>query len=156
MTGTVPSKIAESAGRSDDDLFSQGDDVFAAIDGIGPGKSAAFVEWCRNPAHRAIVEDLLGEVEIEEYEAAPTTGACAGLTFVITGDVHHFANRNAFKAYVESAGGKVAGSVSKATSFLVNNDIESTSGKNRKARELGIPVISEDEFISRFGSDLQN
>jgi DNA ligase (NAD+) len=86
--------------------------------------------------------------------AAPTTGTCAGLTFVITGDVHHFANRNAFKAYVESAGGKVAGSVSKATSFLVNNDIESTSGKNRKARELGIPVISEDEFISRFGSDI--
>ena len=151
MTGTVPSKIAEFAGRSDD-LFSQGDDVFASIEGIGPGKSAAFVEWCRNPVHRAIVDDLLGEVEIEEYEAAPTTGACAGLTFVITGDVHHFANRNAFKAYVESAGGKVAGSVSKATSFLVNNDLESTSSKNRKARELGIPVISEDEFVSRFGT----
>ena len=141
---------------SPDDLFAKGDDVFADIDGIGPGKSAAFVEWCRNPKHLAVVEDLLNEIELEEYEAVPTTGACAGLTFVITGDVHHFANRNAFKAYVESAGGKVAGSVSGATSFLVNNDIESASGKNRKARELGIPVISEDEFMSRFGSDLQN
>ena len=144
---------AKEAGNADD-LFAIGDDVFAGIDGIGPGKSAAFVEWCRNPKHLEVVADLLNEVEIEEYEAASGTGACAGLTFVITGDVHQFANRNAFKAYVESAGGKVTGSVSKSTNFLVNNDIESTSGKNRKARELGIPVISEDEFISRFGSDV--
>ncbi len=129
----------------------QPDDLFAGIDGIGPGKSAAFVQWCRDPAHRAVVEDLLGEIELEEHAAAPATGSCAGLTFVITGDVHHFANRAAFKEFVESAGGRVAGSVSKATNYLVNNDIASTSGKNRKARELGIPVISEDEFIERFG-----
>ena len=142
---------ARAAGRPDD-LFAQGDDVFAGIEGIGPGKSAAFVEWCREPRHLAIVDDLLGEVELEAHQAAPTTGACAGLTFVITGDVHHFANRNAFKVYVESAGGKVAGSVSGATNFLVNNDATSTSSKNRKARELGIPVITEDEFLARFGS----
>ena len=142
---------ARAAGRPDD-LFAQGDDVFAGIEGIGPGKSAAFVDWCREPRHLAIVDDLLGEVELEAHQAAPTTGACAGLTFVITGDVHHFANRNAFKVYVESAGGKVAGSVSGATNFLVNNDATSTSSKNRKARELGIPVITEDEFLARFGS----
>ena len=141
---------AHEAGRPDD-LFAAGDGVFAGIDGIGPIKSAAFVDWCRNPAHRAVVDDLLNEVELEEHRPAPTTGRCAGLTFVITGDVHHYANRNAFKAYVESAGGKVAGSVSKSTDFLVNNDIASTSGKNRKAHELGIPVISEDEFLTRFG-----
>ena len=143
---------ARNAGRPDD-LFAQGDDVFAGIEGIGPGKSAAFVEWCRDPRHVAIVDDLLGEVELEAHQAAPTTGACAGLTFVITGDVHHYANRNAFKAYVESAGGKVAGSVSGATNFLVNNDAASTSSKNRKARELGIPVITEDEFVARFGPE---
>ena len=143
---------ARAAGRPDD-LFAQGDDVFAGIEGIGPGKSAAFVEWCRDPGHLAVVDDLLGEVELEAHQAAPTTGACAGLTFVITGDVHHYANRNAFKAYVESAGGKVAGSVSGATNFLVNNDAASTSSKNRKARELGIPVITEDEFVARFGPE---
>ena len=143
---------ARAAGRPDD-LFAQGDDVFAGIEGIGPGKSAAFVEWCRDPSHLAVVDDLLGEVELEAHQAAPTTGACAGLTFVITGDVHHYANRNAFKAYVESAGGKVAGSVSGATNFLVNNDAASTSSKNRKARELGIPVITEDEFVARFGPE---
>ena len=60
-------------------------------------------------------------------------------------------NRTALKAYIEGAGGKVAGSVSKATSFLINNDATSTSGKNRKAQELGIPVISEDDFVARFG-----
>ena len=78
-------------------------------------------------------------------------GSCAGLTFVITGDVHRFRNRDAFKAYVEANGGKVAGSVSKKTSYLVNNDLESTSSKNTKARELGIPILSEDDFIARFG-----
>ena len=86
--------------------------------------------------------------------AAPKTekqGTCAGLTFAITGDVHHFRNRDAFKAYVEANGGKVAGSVSKKTSFLVNNDPGSASSKNRKARELGVPILSEDEFVERFG-----
>ena len=73
------------------------------------------------------------------------------MTFVITGDVHQFKNRDAFKAYVEANGGKVAGSVSKKTDFLVNNDAASASSKNKKAAELGIPVITEDEFVSRFG-----
>ena len=141
---------ARESGRADD-LFAAGDAVFAQIDGIGPVKSAAFVDWCRNPLHLAVVDDLLGEVELDEYRPAAKTGPCAGLTFVITGDVHHYANRSAFKEYVESAGGKVAGAVSKSTAFLVNNDAASTSGKNRKARELGIPVITEDEFLARFG-----
>jgi DNA ligase (NAD+) len=74
-----------------------------------------------------------------------------GLTFVITGAVHDYKNRDEFKTSVEARGGKVAGSVSAKTSFLVNNDITSTSGKNAKAKELNIPIISEDEFISRFG-----
>ena len=80
-------------------------------------------------------------------------GSCAGLTFVITGEVHRFKNRDAFKAYVEQNGGKVAGSVSKKTSYLVNNDISSTSSKNTKARELNIPILSEDDFIAQFGQE---
>lgn len=126
--------------------------VFAEIDGIGPMKSAAFVAWCREPAHAALVEELLGMLALREYVKA-AGGKLAGLTFVITGDVHHYANRAEFKAYVESEGGKVAGSVSAKTAFLVNNDVTSASGKNKKAKELGIPVISEDEFLARFGSE---
>lgn len=127
------------------------DDVFASIDGIGPQKSAAFVAWCRVPENARLVEELLAEVELEEYERA-AGGRCAGLTFVVTGDVHRFANRDALKAYVESQGGKVAGSVSAKTGFLINNDVTSTTGKNLKAMKLGVPVISEDEFVARFQS----
>ncbi len=148
---------AKNAAMPKDDLFAfaeasqqSGEEVFAEIDGIGPGKSAAFVKWCADPRHVAMVEDLLNEVELEEYVAASGDGKCAGKVFVVTGDVHVFANRSELKAYVESQGGKVTGSVSKSTDFLINNDVESTSGKNKKARELGIPVISEDEFIARF------
>lgn len=70
-----------------------------------------------------------------------------GMTFVITGKVEKFANRNAIKDEIESKGGKVAGSVSKNTNYLVNNDMNSTSSKNKKARQLGIPIINEDELI---------
>ena len=104
-----------------------------------------------DPAHLAVVKDVLREVTLNAYVAPKAGGACAGLTFVITGDVHHWPNRAALKAYIEGTGGKVAGSVSKATSFLINNDVASTSGKNKKAQELGIPVISEDDFRTRFG-----
>ena len=133
------------------DLFDPGENVFAEIDGIGPGKSAAFVKWCADPAHMALVDDLLSQLELEDYVPPAATGKCGGLTFVITGDVRHWKNRAELKAYIEGAGGKVAGSVSKATSFLINNDIASTSGKNKKAKELGVPVISEEDFIARFG-----
>ncbi|MBR6494275.1 MAG: BRCT domain-containing protein, partial [Prevotella sp.] len=73
-----------------------------------------------------------------------------GMTFVITGETHHFKNRKELQDYIESQGGRVAGSVSGSTSFLINNDIESTSGKNKKAKELGIPILSEYDFLSRF------
>ena len=70
-----------------------------------------------------------------------------GLTFVITGSVTHFANRSEVKALIESMGGKVTGSVTSKTDYLINNDVESTSSKNKKARELGIPILSEEEFL---------
>ena len=110
------------------------------------------MDWCADPRHLAVVEDVLGQVTLENVAAPAAAGACAGLTFVVTGEVHRFANRDALKAYVAAEGGKVTGSVSAKTDFLINNDVASTSGKNRKAKELGVPVISEDEFIARFGS----
>lgn len=73
-----------------------------------------------------------------------------GLVFVVTGDVYQYKNRNELKAYIESQGGKVTGSVSGSTNYLINNDVNSTSGKNQKAKQLNIPIISEQDFIDRF------
>lgn len=127
---------------------------FEDVDGIGPEKSGSAVEWYRNEKNRESLEMLLKEVNIEKVDiAVKEGGACEGLTFVITGDVHYYKNRDEFKAYVESAGGKVTGSVTSKTNFLVNNDVNSTSSKNRKAKELGVPIISEDEFVERFGNN---
>ena len=70
-----------------------------------------------------------------------------GKTFVITGSVHHFANRNEVKEVIEAKGGKVTGSVTSNTDYLINNDVNSTSSKNKKAKELGIPIITEEEFL---------
>lgn len=124
---------------------------FEDIDGIGPEKSTAMIDWFSDEKNSAVFADLLSELQVEDIVPREKTGGrCEGITFVITGDVHDFANRDAFKAYVESEGGKVTGSVSKKTSYLVNNDTESDSSKNRKAKELGIPVISEDQFIQMF------
>ena len=127
------------------------DDEFASIDGIGPEKSAKFIGWFKDDTNFAHVQKLMKELEIVEQEPVEKGSACDGLTFVITGDVHHYKNRNELKAYIESQGGKVTGSVSKSTNFLINNDAASQSSKNKKAHELNIPIITEDEFIEKFG-----
>lgn len=126
------------------------DDEFASIDGIGPEKSAKFIAWFKDDVHFQHVQHLLSELIIEEQEPVETGNKCQGLTFVVTGDVHHYKNRNELKAYIESQGGKVTGSVSKSTNFLINNDAASQSSKNKKAHELKIPIITEDEFIEKF------
>lgn len=126
------------------------DDEFASIDGIGPEKSAKFIAWFKDDVHFQHVQHLLSELIIEEQEPVETGNKCQGLTFVVTGDVHHYKNRNELKAYIESQGGKVTGSVSKSTNFLINNDAASQSSKNKKAHELNIPIITEDEFIEKF------
>lgn len=125
---------------------------FEEISGIGPEKSRSSIEWYENEQNKSSLKALLKEVTIEKVSILTgEDGKCKGLTFVITGDVHHYKNRDEFKAYVEAAGGKVTGSVTSKTSYLVNNDANSTSSKNRKAAQLGIPVITEDEFVERFG-----
>jgi DNA ligase (NAD+) len=125
-------------------------EVFAHVAGIGPEKSAQFVGWFRNAVNYGRYQRLLPELEVAATDTAPSGDRCGGLTFVITGDVHHYKNRNELKAYIEHQGGRVASAVSGATSFLINNDVSSTSGKNKKALTLGIPIISEDDFISRY------
>ena len=125
---------------------------FVDVDGIGEERSSSLLAWYSKESNRQGLKNLLNIVTIEKVEKKVAgVGSCAGLTFVITGDVHHFKNRDAFKAYVESQGGKVAGSVSGKTNYLVNNDVESLSSKNKKAKDLGVAIISEDTFIEMFG-----
>ena len=121
-----------------------------SIAGIGPEKSASFIKWFRDARNRLRYHHLLEKLQVTQASNEPTGNLCEGLTFVVTGDVHHYKNRNELKAYIESQGGKVASAVSGSTSYLINNDVTSTSGKNQKAQQLGIPILSEDEFVKRF------
>ena len=125
---------------------------FEDVDGIGVERSNALLNWFADEGNRALFERLMHELLVDEVAPkVANDGTCKGLTFVITGDVHTFKNRDDFKAYVERQGGKVAGSVSGKTSYLVSNDGESGSSKAKKAKELGVPVLSEEAVISRFG-----
>ena len=147
--------LVNEAIKLGDDLFAtqtEPQDVFAHIDGIGPEKSAQFVLWFRNEHNLARYRRLLTKLTVTTPDVSASGDKCAGLTFVITGDVHHYKNRNELKAYIESQGGKVASAVSGSTSYLINNDVTSTSGKNKKAQQLGIPIISEDDFIAQYAT----
>lgn len=125
---------------------------FEDVDGIGVERSNALLHWFADEGNRALFECLMHELLVDEVAPkVANDGTCKGFTFVITGDVHTFKNRDDFKAYVERQGGKVAGSVSGKTSYLVSTDGESGSSKAKKAKELGVPVLSEEAFISRFG-----
>lgn len=134
-------------------IHAEQNDFLAHIPGIGPEKSASFINWFQQEKNQEIILRLLDEVNVTQASSQPQGKKCENLTFVITGDVHHYKNRNELKAYIESQGGRVAGSVSGATNYLINNDITSTSGKNKKAKDLGIEIISEDAFIERFGNN---
>ena len=125
---------------------------FEDVDGIGVERSNALLHWFADEGNRALFERLMHELLVDEVAPkVANDGTCKGFTFVITGDVHTFKNRDDFKAYVERQGGKVAGSVSGKTSYLVSTDGESGSSKAKKAKELGVSVLSEEAFISRFG-----
>ncbi len=129
---------------------------FEDIDGIGPERSGCILSWYADGINVAELAKLLPVINITDPGPDQKTDSelpLKGLTFVITGAVNRFKNRDEFKTYVASKGGSVTGSVSKKTDFLVNNDTTSASAKNIKAHELGIPVISEDDFINRFGGD---
>ena len=121
------------------------------IQGVGEVIAKTFVDYFADGEHREIFRRLLEEVEIPEEEAPAGGQSFNGINFVITGSVEHFANRGAVKEEIEKRGGKVTGSVTSKTNYLINNDVNSTSSKNRKARELGIPIISEEEFIKMLG-----
>ena len=154
LLGAYPLReIIDIASGKSDKIVPGGDTPFALIAGIGPEKSNRIVEWFHDEENLMMVEKLLGQVRVSQESNEPSGEKCKGLTFVVTGDVTRYKNRNELKAYIEGQGGKVTGSVSKSTNYLINNDVASVSTKNQKARQLGIPVISESEFIERFGSE---
>lgn len=143
--------LAEGKAHPTDLFAPRAEETLAMIPGIGPEKAKSFVAWFAQEEHQTVVARLLDELTVEQTSTAATGDRCKGLTFVVTGDVHHYKNRNELKAYIEAQGGKVTGSVSKSTSFLINNDVTSTSSKNQKAHQLNIPIISEEDFVERFG-----
>ena len=117
------------------------------ISGIGAVIAGTFTAYFQNPAHVGQLKNLLGELKIHAEEGEAKEQIFGDVNFVITGSVTHFANRKEVKELIESLGGKVTGSVTSKTNYLINNDITSTSSKNKKANELGIPIISEEMFL---------
>lgn len=124
------------------------------IDGIGEVIAESFENFFKKPDNNKIVDDLLEVIEFEKEEANLEEEDMAGINFVITGKVNIFANRNSVKEIIEARGGKVTGSVTSKTNFLINNDVFSNSSKNKKAKELDIPIITEEEFIKKFNINL--
>ena len=124
------------------------------IDGIGEIIAESFANFFEEPGNNKIVDDLLEVIEFEKEETNPEEEDMAGINFVITGKVNIFANRNSVKEIIEARGGKVTGSVTSKTNFLINNDVLSNSSKNKKAKELDIPIITEEEFIKKFDINL--
>jgi DNA ligase (NAD+) len=119
---------------------------FEAIEGFGHVIAKSLYDYFQEDKHRQALDHLLNEVELEKVEKAATKNAISGKTFVITGSLEHYENREALKLEIEHFGGKVTGSVSKNTDYLINNDTTSGSSKNKKAKSLDVPIISEEEF----------
>ncbi len=125
-------------------------ETLSAIDGVGEVIATAFVNYMREEENLRKIEALVKELQIEIPKAEEGGQTLSGLSFVITGSLKRFASRNELKEAIESKGGKVTGSVTGKTTCLINNDVNSASSKNKKARELGIPVLSEADFLEQY------
>ena len=137
--GTFEVQACKSAGEVSEEELNE-------IQGVGEVLAKAFVGYFADAKHVENFRRLLNELTIPE-ETVTKQQIFEGVNFVITGSVKHFANRGEVKELIESLGGKVTGSVTSKTNYLINNDVTSTSSKNKKANELGIPIISEETFL---------
>lgn len=138
--------ICRALGQDPDRILNATQEELSEIPGVGGVIAGTYVDYFSQPVHRDVFLRLLEEVEIRG-DAQSVEQIFGGVNFVITGTVNHFANRGEIKEEIEKRGGKVTGSVTSRTNYLINNDSASGSSKNRRAKELGIPIISEDEFI---------
>lgn len=149
--GSANAKMIAGECRNDwEKIRNLTEEELIGIDGIGDVMAKAYVEFFHDEERLAIIERLLEKLTLDE-SFEESGGSLAGLTFVITGKVHHFENRDKVKEAIEKAGGKTSSSVSSRTSYLINNDISSGSSKNKKAKELGVPIITEEEFLKLIG-----
>ena len=122
----------------------------AMIDGVGAVIAAAFCDYFKQPKNKEELALLLPELSIAREQITPENLTLQGKIFVITGSLNHFENRSALKEEIERRGGKVTGSVTSKTDALINNDTASASAKNKKAKELDVPVLSEDAFLEQY------
>lgn len=124
---------------------------YTSIETFGPILSKNLNAWMEDKECAEEVKNLMQYMIFKDEEETKSSSSLEGKTFVVTGKVSQFPNRDAIHKFIEDNGGKISGSVTSKTSYLVNNDIESTSGKNKKAKELGIPIISEEDLIKMVG-----
>lgn len=146
--GVANAKMICKVFHQDINLMMEADEEsLSEIEGVGPILAKAFWEFMQKEKNKEEIDRLLTLFTIEKEKENTSPQKLAGLTFVITGSVNHFSNRNEVKELIEQLGGKVTGSVTSKTNYLINNDVTSTSGKNKKAKELGVKIISEEDFL---------
>lgn len=142
--------IARHFHHNMDRIMDAEEEALVEIEGVGEVMARAFCEYFANGHNRTVVGQLLDLITIEKEELTEKQ-TLEGISFVVTGALNRYPNRDALKASIENRGGKVIGSVSSKTNYLINNDLMSNSSKNKKAKALGIPIISEEMFIEQFG-----
>lgn len=133
-----------------DALLSADEEELSAIDGVGEVIAAAFVDYMKKEENRTRLDALLEELEIEAPKIQEGSQNLSSMSFVVTGSLNHYASRNELKEEIEKRGGKVTGSVTGKTVCLINNDVTSASSKNKKAKELQVPIMSEEDFIQKY------
>ena len=126
-------------------------ETLSAIEGIGDVIASAFVDYMKDADNQQKIDHLMPELTLEVPVVEEGSQTMQGLNFVITGSLNHFGNRSDLKDLIEDRGGKVTGSVTGKTTALINNDVTSTSSKNKKAKELGVPILSEEDFLTEYG-----
>ena len=120
------------------------------IDGVGEVIATGFCEYFKDGGNRERLQNLLAEVTVEQEDFAEAGGSLSGMSFVVTGSLNHFASRKELKDAIERKGGKVTGSVTSKTVCLINNDSASASSKNKKAKELEVPILTEEQFMEQY------
>lgn len=129
-------------------------ETLSAIEGVGEVIATAFADYMRDEDNLRKLQNLMAELHVEVPVVDEASQNMTGLSFVITGSLNHFENRNELKDLIEARGGKVTGSVTGKTTALINNDVASTSSKNKKAKELGIPIMAEEDFLREYGIEV--
>ncbi|MGN0331126.1 MAG: NAD-dependent DNA ligase LigA [Kineothrix sp.] len=142
--------ICRQFGNEPEKMMAADVEELSAIDGVGEVIATAFREYFQEEANRQRLENLLKEVELEAEEIREGSEVLAGMSFVVTGSLKRYASRNELKEVIEKKGGRVTGSVTSRTRCLINNDMESASSKNKKAKELQVPILTEEQFIEQY------